>query len=226
MEQNGDDKATDRDRAANRREAATATDRLTSDSAAAEAKRGSATTRLGARYTVQEAAAVLGTTIDGVRGRIRRGTLDSMKVDGVVYVLLDEVSRDRHADRTTNRQGEAGRSGETSRQGATTPDKAELVEELRDQVGFLRRELERRDEEVRCREEEHREESRRKDSIIMQMAQRAPELEAPSEPREPPVRASQSTSGVAAPEQSVDLQEPGRAPARERSWLMRFFWGP
>ncbi len=39
------------------------------------------TRRLGQRYTVQEAAEILGTSVDAVRGRIRRGTLDSLKVE-------------------------------------------------------------------------------------------------------------------------------------------------
>ncbi len=64
------------------------------------------TTRLGTRYTVQEAAEILGASVDAVRGRIRRGTLDSMRVDGIVYVLLDETSRDRHSEKSTNRLGE------------------------------------------------------------------------------------------------------------------------
>ena len=42
------------------------------------------TRRLGQRHTVKEAAEILGTTVDAVRGRIRRGTLDSVKLDGVV----------------------------------------------------------------------------------------------------------------------------------------------
>src|SRR5215204_5915097 len=53
------------------------------------------------RYTVQEAAEVLGTSVDAVRGRIRRGTLDSLKVDGVVYVLLDSTNQERQSDKTT-----------------------------------------------------------------------------------------------------------------------------
>lgn len=98
------------------------------------------TTRLGTRYTVQEAAEILGASVDAVRGRIRRGTLDSMRVDGIVYVLLDETSRDQPAD----------------------PNQSELLGELRDQINWLRREVER------------------KDTIIMALTQRVPELEAPA----------------------------------------------
>jgi hypothetical protein len=150
-----------------------------------------ATTRLGSRYTVQEAAEILGTTIDGVRGRIRRGTLDSMKVDGVVYVLLDEASRDRHGDRTTSR------IGEPSLDQSTNPHQSELVGELRDQVGWLRREVER------------------KDTIIMSLTQRVPELEAPSGTRDAPEPGSEGANGYVPPEP--------QEPTRRRSWLRRFF---
>lgn len=95
----------------------TATDRL------------NATDRLGERHTVAEAAELLGTTTDAIRGRIRRGTLNSIKVDGQLYVLLDPVSRDRHADRPRQ-------SDDQPRQ---SPDTSELVEELRDQIEWLRR---------------------------------------------------------------------------------------
>jgi len=47
------------------------------------------------RLTVQEAAAVLGTSVDAVRSRVRRGSLASEKgEDGRVYVWLgsDEAS--------------------------------------------------------------------------------------------------------------------------------------
>jgi hypothetical protein len=40
------------------------------------------------RITVAEAADILGTTVEGVRGRIKRGNLDSVKESGTVYVLL------------------------------------------------------------------------------------------------------------------------------------------
>ena len=90
----------------------------------------------------------------------------------------------------------------------------ELAEGLRQEVGFLREELARRNEELRQREEEHQEESRRKDSIIMAMTQRIPEIEAsqeeaPGGPRDVPVPTSEA-----------------QKPSERRSWLYRFFFGP
>jgi hypothetical protein len=68
------------------------------------------------RLTVPEAATVLGVTVDAVRGRIRRGTLDSERESGTVYVFLDETGGDRHRP---------------------IHDHSELVEELRDRVRAL-----------------------------------------------------------------------------------------
>jgi hypothetical protein len=147
----------------------------------------------GQRYTVQEAAEVLGTSVDAVRGRIRRGTLDSLKVDGVVYVLLDSTNQERQSDKTTTDADEKRQQ---------TGDQSELVAELRGQIDWLRREVER------------------KDTILMQMAQRIPELEPareePREPQEVPVSSSEETDkGRADPEQ--------KEPTQRRSFWRQFF---
>jgi len=147
---------------------------------------------LGQRYTVQEAAEVLGTTVDAVRGRIRRGTLDSIKVDGLVYVLLDAPSREQHTDQATTEEDDGRQS---------TAEQSELVGELRDQIGWLRREVER------------------KDTIIMSLTQRVPELEPASAPPGPAETATERHGMGDAP---PDTQES----TKRRSWLYRFFFGP
>ena len=48
------------------------------------------------RVTVAQAAEILGVTVEAIRGRIKRGTLDHERHSGTVYVLLD-------ADQSTNR---------------------------------------------------------------------------------------------------------------------------
>ncbi len=150
------------------------------------------TRRLGKRHTVKEAAEVLGTTVDAVRGRIRRGTLDSVKLAGVVYVLLDETSREQQSDKAATESTDGPQQ---------TADQSELVGELRGQIDWLRREVER------------------KDTIIMQMAQRIPELEPAPGQRESHVPPSEeATKGTASPEQ--------QEPSERRSWLHRFFFGP
>ncbi len=95
------------------------------------------------------------------------------------------------------------------------------MEELRDHVAFLRAELEARNEEIHRREEEHREEARRKDTIIAQLAQRIPELEAPRESPPEPREASETVSEEAEKGTSPEQQQP--SPRRERSWWRAFF---
>ena len=170
------------------------------------------------RMTVQEAAAALGITVEAVRGRMHRGKYGREKAeDGRVYVVLtpDQLANvgersDEHSEERSAHVRE--RSGGSS----------ELVEELRDHVAFLRAELEARNKEIQRREEEHREEARRKDTIIAQLAQRIPELEAPRESSPEAREASETVSeesdkGTGTPEQ----QEP--SPRRERSWWREFF---
>lgn len=154
------------------------------------------TRRLGQRHTVKEAAEVLGTTVDAVRGRIRRGTLDSVKLDGVVYVLLDPTNRGQHSDQSETDGGD-GRQ-QTGGQSGLSADQSELVGELRDQIDWLRREVER------------------KDTIIMSLTQRVPELEAPAELRDATETASPRSDRGTTPK---DTQEP----VERRSWWRRFF---
>ena len=163
------------------------------------------TRRLGQRHTVKEAADELGITVDAVRGRIRRGTLDSVKLDGVVYVLLDATNREHQNDESATESADASRqaadqAGLVADESGLVGDQSELVGDLRGQIDWLRREVER------------------KDTIIMQMAQRIPAIEAGDE-QESPVTATEGTDrGKAPPEQQED--------AERRSWLYRFFFGP
>lgn len=110
---------------------------------------------------MQEAAAQLGVTIDAIRGRIKRGTLRSTKdEDGTVYVFVE--GGDQSSDQS-----------ETSHQPAA--DQPELVEVLKEQNDYLRRQL-----------EVWQEEARRKDHIIAALAERIPAIEATSEAPEAP----------------------------------------
>jgi hypothetical protein len=155
------------------------------------------TRRLGQRHTVKEAADVLGITVDAVRGRIRRGTLDSVKLDGVVYVLLDTTNREQQSDESATESADASR--QTADESGLVSDQSELVGDLRGQVDWLRREVER------------------KDTIIMQMAQRIPELEAPPEPRDANETASKDVSGGDHQIPPSNMEEP------RDSWWKRFF---
>jgi excisionase family DNA binding protein len=78
------------------------------------------------RVTVQEAARILGVKEPAIRKRVKRGTLQSDRVGGRVYVYLDTgESADRSEDRSTGRD--------------------ELVAELRGQIEYLREENRRKD---------------------------------------------------------------------------------
>src|SRR5215216_6749916 len=153
------------------------------------------------RMTVQEAAAALGITVEAVRGRMHRGKYGREKTeDGRVYVVLTPDQLPNGRERFEER--------------------VDPVEDLRDHIAFLRAELEARNEEIRRREEEHREEARRKDTIIAQLTQRIPELEAPSETQESPRTASEepySTHAPPVPETPVPEAQ------HKRSWWRAFF---
>ena len=144
------------------------------------------------RVTVSQAAERLGITQDAVRQRIRRDTIRHDKDEnGRVYVYLDST----HTDHDGVQNGV--HDGVRDNAGTRDPYRDELIEELRNRVRYLE------------------EESRRKDSILLTMAQRIPELEAASEPRGEPVRNSESSS-------NGDYVPPEQEP---RSWWRRLFEG-
>lgn len=140
------------------------------------------------RMSVPEAAELLGVTQSAVRKRVQRGTIPWDKdSEGRIYVYVDlseagpETVRDKSRDATPGQPRD------------------ELLEAYRDQVDFLRRELER------------------KDTLLMSLMQRVPELEPAPEPRDAPEMASPRSSGRGtAPE---DPQEP----VERRSWWRKFF---
>ncbi len=107
------------------------------------------------RYTVHEAAMMLGLSVDAVRKRAERGTLKREKgEDGAVYVLLDST--------------QTGHSSNGDESGDETATGQRLVAVLESLVEHLKRELDARNEELR-----------RKDAILLTLAQRVPGLEAP-----------------------------------------------
>ena len=96
------------------------------------------------------AATRLGISREAVRKRLERGTLKGKKVNGQWYIDLTDCSDD-----TDSADGHSD----------TRTDGDQLVATLRDEVEFLRRELEARTEEIR-----------RRDHIIAGLVQRIPEL--------------------------------------------------
>src|SRR5215213_9608199 len=145
------------------------------------------------RFTVHQAAKVLGITPEAVRSRIQRGTLDKEKGDdGTVYVRLNADQLRTNADEHTDQSRYIGDE---------TVDQSQLFERMSSEIEHLREMLALRDEEIR-----------RRDHLLAAALERIPALEeAPSEGRESPVSSSGSAvKGTAPPEQ--------QEPSQRRSW--------
>jgi hypothetical protein len=160
------------------------------------------------RLNVQEAAEALGISVDAVRMRARRGTLDSEHENGRLHVWLDTNSSNVHPQEQVE---------------ALLREKDERIEELREQVHHFREVL-----------SEERDARRRADMIIAQLTQanaalarRVPELEPPREqeaPQEPP--GGPQNAGAESGREEAPLAGAGAQEGPERvSWWRRVFGG-
>ena len=123
------------------------------------------------RVTVAEAARMLDLSTEAVRSRVQRGTLDSIKVDGAVYVLLDADQVRPSAARTDD-------------QTPLIQSLQALVQSLQDQATNLREQLE---QERRANRENRR--------IIAALTQRIPQRRpGPPEATEPETQESTEPS--------------------------------
>src|SRR5215212_3725528 len=143
------------------------------------------------RVTVAEAAQLLSLSAEAVRSRVQRGTLPSVKEDGTVYVLLDVAQTRPDAAQTDERAGT---------QTHLSGDQTEFIASLQGQIDWLRREVER------------------KDTLLMTLMQRIPELEAPPEPAKSPETTSEGAGSTATPPEQQEGSE-------RRSWWRRLFEG-
>jgi predicted ArsR family transcriptional regulator len=167
------------------------------------------------RVTVQEAADALGITVEAVRARIKRGKLRREKGEsGTVYVWLEADQTQPDIDQMYDRI-----RPDSDQTTTRTDDEAQaaLIGSLKDQLAYMREQL-----------AEEREARRRADTIIAQLthanatlAQRVPELEPTTEPRETPERAPQQTGRGTAPEEQEKTS--GESQERKRSWWRGFF---
>jgi excisionase family DNA binding protein len=158
------------------------------------------------KVTIQEAARRLGVKEDAVRKRIQRKSMRHEKAeDGRVYVWVD-------AAQDTTRD-----TGQTTQDAYQDTAQDERAEDLREQVGYLRRQL-----------DEEREARRRADTIIAQLARTTEEqartireLEAPSAPpeeRESPETVEEEPERAEPRPATVESQEPVQRP-----WWRRMF---
>ena len=115
------------------------------------------------RLSVPEAADALGVTVDAIRSRVKRGTIDHVREGGRVYVLLG-ADQDRPGHGPGHDQG-------TDRPGESTT----LISQMQARIDSLEGQLEQANERDR--------ENRR---IIAALTSRIPAIEAPSDGREAP----------------------------------------
>jgi excisionase family DNA binding protein len=167
------------------------------------------------RVTIQEAARRLGVKEDAVRKRIQRGSIRHEKAeDGRVYVWVDTTQDTRQTSQDTTQD---------ATQDATQDER---LEDLKDQVGYLRRQL-----------DEEREARRRADTIIAQLARANEEQARTIRELEAPQEATKVTETVEeAPDRAEEpwaeepwaaaggAQESAQRP-QERSWWRRVFGG-
>jgi hypothetical protein len=143
---------------------------------------------------VAESADALGVTVDAVRSRIKRGTIDHVRAGGRVYVLLgDDEARPGH-DQDTDQGGG---------QGTTVPEDrtAELIATLREQLQA---------------ERQAHAEARR---LLAAALERIPAIEAPQEAPESP-ETVEETPEKAEPQSSAGVAEER---AQRRGFWSRLF---
>ena len=181
-------------------------------------------------FTVKDAGEILGISPEAVRARLKRGTLHRQTgEDGTVLVRLDadplgnghNGTSDRMVDRTAGTNGWTSdeSDGWTSGGSEASHSSPARVEELREEVAFLREEM-RREREARV------EEKRRHDTIVLHLAQRIPELEASREgPSNLPggERGGHETASEHGTGGAGDAPRSSQEPVQRRSQWRRFF---
>jgi hypothetical protein len=145
------------------------------------------------RVTVAQAAEILGVTVEAIRGRIKRGTLDHERHFGTVYVLLD-------ADQSTNR---------------TRPDTDQTTDRLQSDTTAL---ISAKDETItalRDQLEAERQAHAEARRLLMAALERIPpQLEAPSEARESPETVEEEPERAAEPHSATGSAQEGA----QRPW--------
>jgi hypothetical protein len=148
----------------------------------------------GRKLPVPEAAEALRISADAVRSRIKRGTLPTVREGGRVFVVLGAADRPTAQAQATDQAGEQ-----------------RLYQEMRERIGYLERQV-----------EEEREARRRADTLLAQLMQRIPELEAPASPeaREPYETTEEEPERAETPSAAGGAQE-----GAQRPWWRRMFGG-
>jgi excisionase family DNA binding protein len=141
--------------------------------------------------TVAQAADALGVSQDAVRKRVRRGTIRSERDEaGRVYVYVPASDRVQDKDQDTDKP---------------PSDITALISELREQVAYLRQQLEQANE----RDREHRR------LLAAALERMPPQIEGP---RESPLSSEDTSEGV----EGRSLSE-GPETGTQRPWWRRIF---
>ena len=153
------------------------------------------------RYTVTQAADILGISTGAVRNRLSRGTLQQVKEGRTVYVLLStDIPRDTKRD------------ADDIPGGMSHPESSALTSELRDRLRYVEEQLEA--------ERQAHAEARR---LLMAALERIlPQLEAPQEAQESPETVEEEPKRAAAPHSDAPGAQEG---AQRRSWWRRMLGG-
>lgn len=146
--------------------------------------------------TVAEAAELLGISAEAVRKRIARGSLTAQKEqDNTWTVYLDQQDEPQDAGRGTEQDirqdAQDIKKGIPAKEpfdqqdtGQDTQDAEQDSVLLAERVGHLQSTLEIKEQEIKRLEriiDQQAEESRRKDTILLNLTNRIPQLEAPKE---------------------------------------------
>ncbi len=145
-----------------------------------------------AAVPIQEAAQRLGLSVVAVRKRAQRGTLTGFKRDGIWYIEMDDG------------QSTGPPMGSPQVDNIPEPITRELVDILRDEIGFLQRELEARTQEV---ERAH---------ILLQNAQRLIPATVPDAPH-----AAERAGDDVIPHAEANIAPGGAQRAEQASWRVR-----
>jgi hypothetical protein len=149
--------------------------------------------------TVAQAAEILGVTVEAIRGRIKRGTLEHERHSGTVYVLLE-------ADQSTNRT----RPDTDQTTDRLQSDSTALISAKDETIATLRDQLEA--------ERQAHAEARR---LLMAALERIPpQLEAPQEARESPQTVGEEPERAEPQPVAVESQE-----SVQRPWWWRKVFG-
>jgi hypothetical protein len=148
---------------------------------------------------VAQAAEILGVTVEAIRGRIKRGTLEHERHSGTVYVLLD-------ADQSANQP----RPDTDQTANRSQSDSAALISAKDETISTLRDQLEA--------ERQAHAEARR---IIAGLVERIPAIESPTESRESPKTVDEEPERAEPHSATVESQEP----VQRRPWWRRVFGG-